>query len=141
MKGDCFFLAIIGALKSLKRCPKGWNHWSLRQTVGNWFLHNGENYRTEMMAFPRDIIKDLPSIPFNFHAYNWRDQGLHLKKPGTWAGATELKAINSLIPRFKVNIYQYSTDTIIGAENNLLNDTIILLEIKDFHFTWLKPID
>ena len=94
-----------------------------------------------MMAFPRDIIKDLPSIPFNFLAYNWRDQGLHLKKPGTWAGATELKAINSLIPGFKVNIYQYSTDTIIGAENNLLNDTIILLEIKDYHFTWLKPID
>lgn len=142
-KGNCLFCAVAGALRAIHPSSVT-THYSLRYQVSEWYLQHGLQHQAILGVKPSDVILDNPNQPppAVFETWTWVDWGHYIANDGIWGGATEIMALNAVLPDgFRVNIYDSVTRVTFGSEHNTDGDTVLLVRFGSAHYTALQRLD
>ena len=135
-EGNCYFLAVAASLTAILP-TNTLDHKSLRKGVSRWYIDYGQQHEAFINAKPCDVILDNPDLPARdvFRRYSWVNWGQHIGKDGVWGGASEIMAVNMILPDgYKLNIVESASGVIYGQEHNKQDDSIVFVFHRGFHY-------
>ena len=75
---------------------------------------------------------------------DWKFWGKRVGIKGVWVGAIELEAMNELLLNagydVRVNIWDSKSKHLVGADRNVPEQKVIILNLKAGHFEILLPV-